>query len=150
MEESDMRWLWAAYKMGAWEGQIYAGLDEELFTEDIICKIKNADFAWTVECTSERGLQPSGIIVGTSFGRGRCVEPHMDWFPWATPRNRLEGMACFLRTVGRQLKIFAFIDQENLPFYERIYEYRLLTRGCKVLDHYGPGEHAIMFYTMGP
>ena len=145
-----MRWLWAAYRMDTWQGVIFDGLNDDAFREDVISIVSAADYAWMVDVPSERGLQPGGIILGRAFGKGRCVEPHCDWFPWATPRNRMEGMAQFLKQVGKQLKIFAFIDQDNRPFYERIHEYRLLTRGCKVIDHYGPGEHAMMFYTMGP
>jgi hypothetical protein len=147
--ETDMRWLWAAYKMDTWDGRLFAGMTQDTFTEDVISIITAADVAHIIEAPGDRGLQPVGIVLARVFGKGRCLEPHVDWFPWSTVRNRMEGSAHYLKSVGRQFKIFLFIDQENLQFWERIHDYRLLTRGCKVIDHYGPGEHAMMFYTLG-
>lgn len=148
--DSDIRWLWAAYKMDTWSGRIFDGLNADAFTEDVVSIVSSADVAHVIEAPSERGLQPVGIVLGRVFGKGRCLEPHVDWFPWATARNRMEASAHYLKHVGRQFKVFLFIEQEHLNFWERIYEYRVLTRGCKVLDYFGPGEHAMMFYTQGP
>ena len=148
--DSDMRWLWAAYKLDTWAGRMFEGMSQEQFNDDVISIVSAADVAHIIEAPCDRGMQPVGIVLGRVFGKGRCLEPHVDWFPWSTVRNRMEGAAHYLKHVGRSFKIFLFIDQENLKFWERIYDYRVIVRGCKVVDHYGPGEPAMMFYTLGP
>ena len=144
-----MPWLWAAYRMGAYADVLPEGLDDDMFTDTALDIIESADHGFIIEAPGDKGLQPVGIVLGTEFGKSRCLEPHVDWFPWATPRNKMEGAAAFLRQVKHRFKIFLFIDDDGLEFYDRISKFRLVTRGCKVIDHYGPGKHAMMYYTTG-
>lgn len=147
--EADIRWLWAAYKMGTYKEILPEHMNDDMFTETVLDVIESSDLAFMIDGPGEDGIRPIGIVLARIFAKGNAIEPHVDWFPWATGRNKMEGSATFLRQVKRQFKIFLFIDQPNLKFWERICQYRLLTKGCKVIDHYGPGEHAMMYYTTG-
>lgn len=146
---ADMAWLWAAYQMGGYKEILPTGLGDDAFTDTVLDLIEQMDMAWIIDAPNAKGMQPVGLVLGRFFSGGRALEPHVDWFPWATARNKLEGAAQFLRQVSRQYKIFLFIREEELPFYERVCKYRVMTRGCKINDHFAPGRWAMMFYTVG-
>ncbi len=144
-----MAFLWAAYRMGLWDDHMPPDMSQPMFEARIIEMISVADFDWIVEARSGDGVRPVGLILAQAFLDGRRIEPHIDWFPWATPRNRFEGIAAYLREVGKRFKILIYIEEREQAFWERLKMYRLLRHGCKVIDHYGRGEHAYFFYTVG-
>lgn len=143
-----MRWLWASYQMGAWADGINANLSQAAFAEKMIELIGMAAHDWMLEARNEGGMRPVGIILASNFGRG--IEPFVQWFPWATPRNKIETTAMFLREVSSRFKIFVCAEESALKFWGAFTSYGLIRRGCKVLDYFSKGEHAMMFYTVGP
>lgn len=145
-----MRWLWAAYQMDTWADLFAVNLTKDAFTEKVLEMLGAVDFDWIIDAKSENGMRPVGIVLGNFRAAGRGVEPHVEWFPWATPRNKLEGSATFLYEVGKRYKSFIYSTEDNTVFWDRVCLYRVLKRGCKIGEYFGPKEGAMMYYTPGP
>lgn len=143
-----MRWFWAAYQMGAWRDLMEGGMPRALFRERMMEVIASAPYDWVVEAKGEDGNRPVALLLG--FIVGRAVEPAVEWFPWATPRNQVEATAVFLKEISKVHKIMVFAPESANRFWGRFSQYRMIRRGCKVLDYFSRGEHAMMFYTTGP
>lgn len=129
-----------------------SGLTKDAFEERMLEIIASADHDWILEARGVEGNRPVGIVLGTSLANGRAIEPFVDWFPWASTRNQLEGTAAFLKLVSKRFKIFVFAEESATPFWQKIIrlQHGLIRRGCKVIDHFSRGEHAMMYYTNGP
>ena len=112
--------------------------------------ISSSEVDWFIDARGHEGLRPVGIVMANTIIPGRIIHPHVDWFPWATPRNKMEGSAAFLREVSKRYKLFIYADEESIPFWTRMTQYRILRRGCKVLEHFSMREHSMFFYTVGP
>lgn len=148
-----MRWLWLAYERGMWHDHLHDKLSAIAFEEwmlDLLASATNVDrtmsYDWVVEARGEDGMCPVGLILGKEVGTG--IEPFVEWFPWATPRNQLEATAVFLKEVSKQFKIFVFAPEDANRFWTRFIQYGMIRRGCRVIDYFSRGEHAILFYTV--
>ena len=146
MLDSDWRWLWAAYGMGMWREMMSGNLNREGFEERMLEIMGAVPYDWILEAQSGDGLRPVGLILGKEVGNG--VEPFVEWFPWATSRNQIEATAAYLKEVSKQLKIFVFAEESANRFWSHFVHYGLVRRGCKVIDYFSRGEHAMMFYTV--
>lgn len=149
-QDSDFRYLWAAYRLGLWRDIMDDQLSQDAFYQRALEIIAFADYDWILEARQAEGMRPVGLVLAAAMLDGRRIEPHVDWFPWATPRNKFETMALFLRDVSKRFKILGYIEEQDRAFWDRMRQYRLLRHGCKVIDHFSRGEHALFFYTVGP
>ena len=144
--DSDMRWLWAAYQQGMWRDVMSGNLSPQGFEEKALEFIASSPYEWIVEAQGDDGARPVCIFLAQPVGVG--IEPMVQWFPWATPRNKVEAIAVFLKEISKQMKIFIFACDEKVRFWERMVPYGLVRRGCKVVDYFARGENAMMFYTL--
>jgi len=133
-----------------WRDMIDDELTQAAFVERMVEIISGAAYDWIIEARGNEGIRPIGLVLANVMLAGRGIDPHVDWFPWATARNKFEGSAAFLREVHKQHKIFIFSDKESKPFWTRMCQYRILCKGCNVRDCYVRGETSTMYYTVGP
>lgn len=152
MHEDDFPWLWAAYRMGAFREAIEDGLTKEEFTERFLQLMEYLDDERVLHAPNDNAPTDEPVPVGlvVIHGKGKVIEPHVEWLPWATKRNKLETMLAFLREIGKTRKVFAFVSPDARPFYLQMCRYGVLTSGCKILDYFGKGKHVYFFYTRGP
>ena len=56
------------------------------------------------------------------------IEPHVVWMPWASPRQKIEGMLRFFldQKVDREIGVFG--KKELHPFWVRLAQYGVLSR----------------------
>ena len=107
---SDIRWMWAAAKRDGFKG------DSTEFTEYVEPLLAQADKIFILEDRNNEFAKKAGPVgvVLTNYDNWSMV-PHVEWFPWATPRNKLRCTVGFLQSmrytqsVG-SIKIFA-IDE---------------------------------------
>ena len=144
VNDSDMRWLWAAYRQGIWRDIMSGDLTAQAFEEKARELINSAPHNWIIDAPGTDGLHPVGIILGQNLGKG--IEPFVTWFPWATNRNQLEAAAVFLRAISKQFSIFVFAAEDAIRFWTLLKHYGLVRQGCKVKDYFSPGEHAMFYY----
>ena len=136
--------------MGMWRELMDDGLSREGFYETMKDVISFADYDWVLHAWGNEGNRPVGLALARSFGAGRAIEPHIDWFPWATSRNKVEIVAAFIKQIGRSFKIFIFSPEETAHFWAWFAKRRMLMKGGQVIDFFSVGEHARLFYTRGP
>lgn len=109
--------------------------------------IASVDYDWIIECDR----QPVALVLGASVAAGRGVDLQVDWLPWATARQHLEGAASFIVHASKQLKLFIYADSRSEPLFARLAtRYRMLRKGCRITNYYGGGEDAMFFYSPGP
>lgn len=145
-----MRYFWAAYQMGMWSDLFQENLNRGQFQNSVYELLGSCDMEWVLEVPAENGLRPVGIVVADFRFMGNGIEPHVDWFPWATARNRLEASLTYLKEVGKRYKVFIYATAPNQRFWEHVHRYNVLKKGCKITDCYGAGDDAMMYYTPGP
>jgi hypothetical protein len=132
--------------MGMWREVMAGNLSREGFEEKMLEIMGAVPYDWILEAQSDNGLRPVGLILGKQVGSG--VEPFVEWFPWATARNQIEATAAYLKEVSKQLKIFVFAEESANRFWSHFVYYGLVRRGCKVIDYFSRGEHAMLYYTV--
>lgn len=135
--------------MGMFRDYMDAGMSHEAFA-GTLGDVLTIGLDWVLLARGDEGLRPVGFMLGRTFGSRRCLEPHIDWFPWATPRNKVEGISAWLAETQKQFKIFVFAELSDRPFWDRMKAYRILQAGCVIKDHFARGEHAMLYYTAGP
>ena len=140
-----MAFLWSAYELGAWSDLLPRGMGPISFRPTMETLIASASHDWIVEMHQ----QPIGLVLGREMCAGRAIEAQIDWFQWATTRQKIEGVAAAIKEITKHFQVFVFSEEQHKDFWLRFCRYRLLRNGCKVLNHYGPGAHAYFFYTAG-
>jgi hypothetical protein len=150
LSDPDWRWLWASYQMNGWTDILQHGLSREDFQERILTIVGGHDLDWIAEVHTDGGLRPVALFVADYRFGGYAVEPHVRWFPWASPRNKLEIGVKFMMEVGKMTKVFIYPPNSDGKLWERVWRYKVLKKGCKISDCYGKGEDAVMYYTPGP
>lgn len=91
--------LWAAYDLGSFPA-LPTGWKRAEFEKHAIATLARHSKCLVVEddCKWFRdGRGPMCFIGVLNFGWR--IEPHVDWFKWATPRLRLRGAVAFLQKV---------------------------------------------------
>ena len=135
--------------MGCWQ-DVFEDLNKDEFQEQIIRWLETVDREWILEAEYEGKVRPVGLVLAEYRAGGRGIEPHVDWFPWATPRIKLEASAHYFREIRREFKVFVYSTAADEPFWQRLRRHRLIQFACKIPDYFSPGEDAIMFCTQGP
>ncbi|MEE9158905.1 MAG: hypothetical protein V3U60_11025 [Gammaproteobacteria bacterium] len=150
IDDGDMRWLWAAYQMGTWNDVLTEGLSRDEFSTTVVDLLGAVHHDWMVEVPAGKGLRPIGVITAMDRFAGHGIEPHVDWFPWASTRNKLEVSVQFLLKIGHDVKIHLYIREEDQKFWHRVWQYKVIKNGCKISGCYGVGHDAIYYNTPGP
>ncbi len=123
IEDADVKYAWAAYKKGAlspmgdaFTKEMNADEFKQLFEAFVI---QNHHAAWTLIAPTSKGNIPVGIVLAAWAPNA----PYMlvngcIWFPWASKRNILEAMVCFLAGVRKEHPLTFYA----LPEHKRTYE----------------------------
>lgn len=136
--------------MGMWDEMFDAGMEKHEFREQIIYWLETVDMDWMLEAEFEGKIRPMGLVLAWLSPGGRIIEPHVNWFPWASTRVKFECAATFFSEVRREYKVFVYSGANDEAFFARLHKHRLLNRGCKIPDYFAPGDHAWFYYTNGP
>ena len=129
-----------------WRDVMAGNLTPQGFEEKALEFLASYSYDWIVEAQGPDGVRPVCIFLAQNVGNG--IEPFVQWLPWATRRNRVEAISVFLKEISKQTKIFIFASDDKLKFWSRMVPYGLVRRGCKVIDYFAKGTHAMMFYTV--
>jgi hypothetical protein len=95
----DMWVLWAAYDMESFDA-LPKGWKREEFERHALGAMARHSAVLVVEdeCRYFRAKRGPVAFLGIN-NFGWRIEPHVDWFRWATPRIRLRGAVAFLQKV---------------------------------------------------
>lgn len=120
-----MPYLWAAYRMGIWQDTFKDGLSKDEFTL-IVADLSETTNLLTIVAPNKNKRIPVGIIIA---GEGvRYIEPHVDWFPWATDRNKLEGIIRGILTLREVKPLLIWSEEKDKDFYAHVSRYGILRR----------------------
>lgn len=95
----------------------------------------------------QSGFGPVGVVAAIS--NGYLYQPHVEWFHWATPRNKLRSAVMFFQKFRYRklgvIRVHALKDAE--PFFKRLKDYVPLYFAGKIPggDELGRGDDHIFF-----
>jgi len=121
IENEDLKYAWAAYKMrGLAEIGMPAGLAADQFKREFESFIlSRTHAAWTTLGETKKGFLPIGFGLGNWGPAERfIIMSAVIWLPWASCRNVLEGTIGFFNVMRKQLPIIVFTHEQHKPLYE--------------------------------
>lgn len=134
-----MRYLWALYRLG--EMDLEEGMDAATFQEVATARMLSLySHAWTLEEQTHKGRIPVGIVCGIDCGR-YIVVGDTRWFPWASKRNRIEGIVRFVNVMRREMRLVWHAEPENRDFSDHIMRHGIARR-VGTLHELEPGSCA--------
>lgn len=129
----DLKILWVAHKYRPFYG-VPEGLTEQQFasfigsvdSEAVIVEDDNKQYS---------GQGPIGII--TIVSNDWKIEPHVEFFPWATPRNVLRTVVQFMQWARNSRKIgcvMAYSLEHTKHLFDKACEYGVLHYVGKIIN----------------
>lgn len=148
-----MRWLWAAYRRGVFSHlpEFAEGLDRDSFMATMLALLGSRIFkpggeAWVFDGQTALGFIPIGMLIAVP-NRGHA-EPHLFWFPEASPRNKLECCVKWLHEMKQVWKIDLWIKEPDWQFYGHLCKYGLLRTVGKYRNCFEDGGDALIFQSV--
>lgn len=142
----DIRWLWVASRRSGTEES------PEEFSRRIEPFLADCDRLWMLwdkNSEFESGDGPVGLVMANDDGW--TLAPHVEWFAWATPRNKLRCTVGFLQSMRYTngvgcIKIFS--TAENAEWFKRLKRYTSIILAGRIPGGRPSGEEYI-FYLRG-
>lgn len=104
------------------------------FRQKIVAYVLNGGFsAWALIANSPKGHMPVGLVLG-EMRRRALMLGGIVWFPWASPRNKLEATLTFLNGMRDDLVILEWAPFEQRKSWEHICRYGVMRRIGMVYD----------------
>ena len=114
-----------------------AGMDEEDFVDYMDGHMARYDEVWFIHDKHpkfEDGKGPMCIVGARVYGKN--LEPHVDWFPWASPRNILRCAVSFFMLHRRKgqgnMVVYSLVKDRR--FYDHLGDYVPLFPAGKIPD----------------
>lgn len=149
----DVRYIYAAWKLGGTPlNAIEAdGPDSfaDAFAEHVSARY---DVAYTMIADPPgKSAMPVGVVFGIAPFYGQNVMWIGDflWFPWASPRNKIESAVHFFNQLRKECTVIGFAEPEVIDFFEHICRYGVMRRAGTVFDMFREGAMAV-FQTRKP
>ena len=135
-EDEHIAWLYAAHKRGGFRHypQFNEEMSPEVFETKFLETVAPFDVAWILTAPNQKGDDTPVGFVG-AFIRHTIMEPHVEWFPWATPRNKLEAATNFINNFRKDFWIQLVVDIKHRNFFDHIRELGILWRVGPVFDY---------------
>jgi len=148
-----MKYVWAAYKRGAIGGPIFPeGLEPADFRSrlaDLAIKMIRGNGEVTVLIgKTARGEIPLGLvmtIVTAGGDHAPSASSHVQWFPEASPRNKLECAAKFLVDLKENVNVSITAAEPDWPFYAHLCDYGILRPVGKYRKWFTNGGDAMLY-----
>lgn len=159
LERDDMRYLWAAYKKGCLKS-----LDGPFLNDDMDAAQFSAAFereltdsyqcAWILIAETKRGFMPVGAVLGFYSHPNPRLAPFMIigdmlWFPWASPRNKVESAVYFFNRIRHEIPMVEYANEDAKRFFEMIAAHGVVRRVGTSHNVY-PGIATAVFETRAP
>lgn len=139
IEVEDIRFAWAAYRMGALKDMAGPFADGGMTVDQFpvtFRAIMEARYhgAWTLFAQTTQGFKPAGMIFAFYSHADHALSPFMIigdivWFPWATRRNRVEAAVNFFNTIRGTIPMVDYAAGDtNRRFFEMICQHGVMRR----------------------
>lgn len=142
IEDADVRYAWASYKLGKFP-IIADGLGAAEF-KPTFERMVLSDYpaTWVVSAETAKGFMPVGIVFA-SFAplNAYLIIMGISWFPWASDRNKLEGVVAFFNMLRKQFSWIGYAKPEHKRVYEVCCMHGIMRRVGTV--HFDDGPMAV-------
>jgi len=71
--------------------------------------------------------------------------PHVTWFSWATPRNKIESTVNFLKDLVKDGNVVIFSEKKTMYFFSHMARYGILDRRGTLKKYFPDGGDAIIY-----
>lgn len=159
IEQEDLRHIWAAYGKGALASMGGEWGKGDLPALEFIAAFKkeiddNYHGAWTLFAQTTKGLRPVGLVLGFWSHPNPRLAPFMIvgdmiWFPWSSPRNRIEAAVQFFHRIRSEIAMVEYARDEHKRFFEMICHHGIMRRIGTTYNVY-PGEGTAVYETRAP
>ena len=123
------------------------GMKPREFKEQTLSLIEAVDLAYTLIAPTGRGEIPIGLMLCALSGHR--LQPHVLWFEWASPRNRIESVVNFINEMRRMWNIGIAAEETYWPFFNHVCRHGILQRIGKWFDYYADGD-ALLYQSRKP
>ncbi len=143
--------MWGAYVKGAF-ASFERNMDETGFAAAFYGVLENCDFAHVLIAEHERGPKTPVGIVAAAY-RDYWLSPHVEWFPWASARNKLESIVYYLHEMRRNHFLILTIKGDDpkrspdLHFFSHVKDYGVIRQIGVVEDMPPWRERMTLFHT---
>lgn len=132
---ADMWVLWAAYDLGSFPA-LPKGLTIKEFQALVLAQVAGRSKCLVIEddCRYfKAGRGPACFVVVDNFGWR--IEPHVDYFFWATPRMKLRCTVAFLQMTRYSSEIGVCVVrtlERTVPLFRHVQRYVMLSEAGRV------------------
>lgn len=139
-DDDDVKYLYASWRLGKFapEGLSIESETPEAFTETFGAYIaERFQVAYTIIAKAPgKDVMPVGIVFGITPYRDKNVvlADLVYWFPWASPRNKIEGAVHFFNQMRRDWVVLGIFDMSDVPFLDHICRYGVMRRVGTIFD----------------
>ena len=133
LEIKDLKYLWAAYKMGSF-GEV-EDITQEEFRGNISNYIGLTDVTFTLIADTKNGKIPVGIFSGNFNGPIFFIGSAL-WFKWASDRNKLESTVHALNELRKDYVVVMHNHMDDKKFYEVIAKHGVTRQVGRLFDVY--------------
>jgi hypothetical protein len=151
IETEDLRFLYAAYKVGNLEsmGDVFSDRSmnppefRAVFEDELMSTYHGA---WSLFAPNEKGLV--GVVLGFWTHPDPDKAPFMVvgdmlWMPWATTRNKIESAVHFFNEVRKEYPMVQYACAEEKRFFETIAKHGIMRRVGTSYNVYRDGATTI-------
>ncbi len=139
IETEDTKYAWAAYKKGCLVDMagpfVDTGMQPDQFKQTFETTVLTRYHgAWTLFAESKKGFLPVGIVFAFYSHAEHPLSPFMIigdmvWFPWATPRNKIESAVNFFDQIRKTVPMVDYAHGDtNKRFFETICRHGIMRR----------------------
>lgn len=118
IEDEDIKYLWAAYRQGAFDFEnrdMGAAEFKSAFEHAVL---SNCSAVWVLYGKTRKAFIPVGVVFATHTHLPFFVVSGAVWLPWASKRNIVECMVAFLNRIRRDHQLQFYATPEHRKLYE--------------------------------
>lgn len=151
IDVEDVKWFWAAYRKGDdfHRPDVFEeGLSATEFKDVFIAFVtEHFPTAFMLTAPTDKGVMPVGAIFGLPVAQMFMTFGGV-FFPWATPRNRVETIINAVNELRKEVVICEFAKPETKDFWMHVVRHGIMRRaGTSQHIH---GESAPIFESISP
>jgi hypothetical protein len=143
IEDGDLKYLWAAYKLGSFGEPEDITQDEFRYRTGEMLNL--TDITYTLVAKTSKGKIPVGLF-STRYNGPLLFMVGVKWFKWASLRNKIETMTHILNELRKEYIVLMFPDFDKKKFYELIAKHGVIRRIGTLNDLYENGPSPV-FHT---
>lgn len=102
--------------------------------------LRNGGEIWTFIASTPRGAIPVGMVTASISPAGNAMEPHVLWFPQASPRNRIECALKWIIDMKAKYALFLWCKERDWKFYDHLGKYGAVRCVGKYRNFPGGGD----------